>query len=321
MGKYDSIILKIFVNKRGIDKSKVSRLDDYPNIKRYIETRYSDSFSIDETLRRLQHNIETKPVCPCCGKPLKYIGKKDKMFQKYCSNSCRSKLVNKFIWIEGQKKYNLEHYGVEYNTQTSEFKKKRTDTLKEKYGDEHYNNIEQRRKTNLELHGVENYCNYEKRNETMCALYGSSTFNNVPKRCETIKAKPYQKYSNEENIVYDYLSIKYPNIVRQYTDERYPFNCDFYVPEEDLFIEYHGSHFHNGHPFDIHNQYDIEELNKLRKLANESTRHNEGKQSQYDMIIYTWTDLDVRKCEIAKQNKLNYIVFYNISEVFDYIVK
>ena len=24
------------------------------------------------------------------------------MFQKYCSNSCRSKLVNKYIWIEGQ---------------------------------------------------------------------------------------------------------------------------------------------------------------------------------------------------------------------------
>ena len=33
------------------------------------------------------------------------------------------------------------------------------------------------------------------------------------------------------------------------------------------------------------------------------------------MMIYTWTDLDVRKRNIAKENNLNYIEFWNIKEV------
>ena len=319
MGKYDKYIISIFINGRGIIKEKIARLDNYPNIKQYIELRYSDSFSIEETLKRIQHNIEEKPKCPCCGKPLKYIGKKNKMFQKYCSNSCRSKLVNKYIWIEGQKKYNLNHYGVEYNTQTIEFKQKRKETLLKKYGNENYNNIEQRKQTNLCIYGSENYCNYDKRKETMIELYGTPNFNNVLKRCETIKNKDKQEYSNEENIVYNYLLLKFPDIIRQYTDKRYPFNCDFYVPSLDLFIEYHGSHFHNTHPFDNTNENDILELQKLHELANNSQQHKEGKKSQYDMMIYTWTDLDVRKLQTLKNNKLNYRIFYNINEVYEFI--
>ena len=319
MGKYDKYIISSFINGRGIIKEKISRLNNYPNIKHYIESRYSDSFSIEETLKRIQHNIEEKPKCPCCGKPLKYIGKKNKMFQKYCSNSCRSKLVNKYIWIEGQKKYNLNHYGVEYNTQTTEFKQKRKETLLNKYGDENYNNIEQRKQTNLCIYGSENYCNYDKRKETMIELYGTSNFNNVLKRCETIKNKDKQEYSNEENIVYNYLLLKFPDIIRQYNDARYPFNCDFYVPSLDLFIEYHGSHFHNNHPFDSANENDIMELQKLQDLANNSQQRKDGKKSQYDMMIYTWTDLDVRKLQTLKNNKLNYHIFYNINEVYKFI--
>ena len=31
-------------------------------------------------------------------------------------------------------------------------------------------------------------------------------------------------------------------------------------------------------------------------------------------MIYTWTDLDVRKQQIAKENNLNYIMFYSLTD-------
>ena len=37
------------------------------------------------------------------------------------------------------------------------------------------------------------------------------------------------------------------------------------------------------------------------------------------MMIYTWTDLDVRKLQTLKNNKLNYHIFYNINEVYEFI--
>jgi hypothetical protein len=42
-------------------------------------------------------------------------------------------------------------------------------------------------------------------------------------------------------------------------------------------------------------------------------------KTKYDSVIYTWSDLDVRKRNIAKQNNLNYIEFWNINELKDWL--
>lgn len=44
------------------------------------------------------------------------------------------------------------------------------------------------------------------------------------------------------------------------------------------------------------------------------------KRIQYN-IIYTWTILDAKKRNIAQQNNLNYIEFWNINEVKEWINK
>ena len=36
-------------------------------------------------------------------------------------------------------------------------------------------------------------------------------------------------------------------------------------------------------------------------------------------MIYVWTDLDVRKRNIAKQNNLNFIEFWNLTDVNKFI--
>ena len=131
---HDSLIINTLCSNRGINHNKIERLHNYPNIIEYLDNRYTDSSSIEETIKRIKLNIEEKPKCPYCGAPVIFIGKKTKMFTKYCSNSCRSKDISKYIWQEGQKKYNLEHYGKECNFQIDKCKEKRVNTLIEKYG-------------------------------------------------------------------------------------------------------------------------------------------------------------------------------------------
>lgn len=90
------------------------------------------------------------------------------------------------------------------------------------------------------------------------------------------------------------------NIIRQYTDDRYPYNCDFYIPSLDLFIEINGTWTHQNHPFSS----SAEDLSILENWSNRSD------SDYYKNAIYTWTELDVNKEIAAKSNKLNYIRIY-----------
>lgn len=127
------------------------------------------------------------------------------------------------------------------------------------------------------------------------------------KRFNSLKANGTlgNKYNTKpERDYYEYLLTKYKpeDIVQQYSDERYPFKCDFYIIPEDLFIELHANWTHGKHPFDKNNPEDIEVL----KIWKEKSKEH----PYYSNAIYTWTDLDVRKAETAKLNNLNYKVIY-----------
>ena len=113
----------------------------------------------------------------------------------------------------------------------------------------------------------------------------------------------YGKSADEEKF-YQELVSQYglENVKRQYSDERYSFDCDFYISSEDLFIELNKHWTHGGHPFDKNDFEDIQKLSKWQEKAQTS--------KFYRNAIYVWTDLDVRKKEIAKKNNLNYKVIY-----------
>lgn len=110
--------------------------------------------------------------------------------------------------------------------------------------------------------------------------------------------------SLEEDKYYDKLIKEYgeDNVIRWYSDDRYPFACDFYIPSEDLFIELNKHWTHGGHLFDELNLNDISKLEYWQERAKTSR--------YYKNAIYTWTILDVKKAQIAKQNHLNYKVIY-----------
>lgn len=79
------------------------------------------------------------------------------------------------------------------------------------------------------------------------------------------------------------------NVISQYQDKRYrnpktgvPFNCDFYIPSEDLFIELNYTWFHGAHPFDIDNSDDF---NKLTELQYKATTEPEKKSYLYAIKV------------------------------------
>ena len=91
--------------------------------------------------------------------------------------------------------------------------------------------------------------------------------------------------STIENECYLLFSILFGNVIRQYQDERYPFNCDFYVPDFDLFIEYNGSWTHGGHLYDENNINDIELANKWKTSTSK----------YYNNAYETWVIRDRKK--------------------------
>lgn len=92
------------------------------------------------------------------------------------------------------------------------------------------------------------------------------------------------------------------NVFRQYKCDRYPFNCDFYISSEDLFIELNAHWTHGFAPFDSTNMEHIKKLEMWKEKAKTS--------NYYKSAIKVWTEKDPLKQRIAKENNLNYIVIY-----------
>ena len=172
-------------------------------------------------------------------------------------------------------------------------------TKLEKYGDPFWFNLEQAKSTMKEKYGVDNYCEHPNCRE---ALIQPEV---IEKRYETMRKNNSFNKSKPEEQYYQYLLTQYEeqDIVRQYKDvDRYPFNCDFYIISEDKFIECNYHWTHGPHPFDVNNDDDIQLLYKWKQKAKES--------DFYATAIHVWTDLDVKKLKISKENNLNIEFIY-----------
>jgi len=140
-----------------------------------------------EFKRKVYHYIIEStiiPICPTCGNNLIFFRVRDG-YKKYCSDKCvknsteyKSKWLNswkknnsnnefivkglktsidKYGSIENLKKIKLEilkennnkKYGVDFYLQTDEFKNNRKKIIKDKYGDENWNNKEKTRLTRI----------------------------------------------------------------------------------------------------------------------------------------------------------------------------
>ena len=224
-----------------------------------------------------------------------------------------------------KKQTNLEKYGKEYYSQTEEYKNKYKQTCLKKYGVDNPNKVQKTKdkikQTNIEKYGVEYIWQIEeikeKRANTIKEKYGvdyySQTEEYHTKQYNTKKKNNSFNISKTENIIYQKLLEKYINTTNQYRSELYPFDCDFYIPELDLYIEYNGNWTHGFKPYNPEDKECIELVNKWKEKANEINFKGNTK-NYYLNAIETWTIRDLLKRQTAKDNNLNWIEFFNMEE-------
>ena len=140
----------------------------------------------------------------------------------------------------------------------------------------------------------------------------------LPKMCKTREKNGTWAQSSEEIQIAKLLSQKFKKVRHPYFNKQfYPFKCDFYIPELDLYIEYQGFEGHGKHPFNPNNQADIEIVERWKQRSQEINFKGEKKE-KYLNYIETWTIRDVKKRETAKKNKLNWIEFFNMKEFMEW---
>lgn len=314
----------------------------------YLNNRFKDSQSLNESIYRIKLGIEKRPTCKLCGKPVQYLRKG--LYREFCSCSCRG------IYCTDQY---YKQTGIKSSLCLDSVKQKTKETLIKKYGVDNISKNEQikekKKQTFINRFGYENnFCNktilkkavdnsiksIDKRIKTCLKKYGVKHYGNtlkgkhIPeeikqKISKTLSSKEFQlrrynimKQNNsfitsklEENVYKELLSnFDKIDIIRQYKSIDYPWRCDFYVKSLNTYIEVQGSQFHHFHPFNENNQEDIKELNRLKSLAN---------NNQYDSIIFTWTIGDVNKRNTAKNNNLKYVEIFpsdNYKEIIQNLI-
>lgn len=311
MSNHDELILKIFFLSDKLNISVINKYNRkknvcYENIKYYLLHRYIDTETERESLYRIKYNIEDRPTCKECGKKVKFVGKGGKMFASFCSYQCMNR--NKDVLRKKQESDRKRNNGkLGWNINTIEKIQHRKNSLINKYG------------------SWENACKEidNLRRLGVFKKYGVKSAMELDsvqiKRNKSLRKNKKSNTSKEEDIVYNFLVQYFPDIIRSYSSEKYRWNCDFYIPSLDVYIEYNGSHYHNFSPF----MNTEEDKNKLNELINKSNKIKESRscsKTQYDMIIYTWTDLDVRKRHTAKENNLKFIEIWNLNELCDELI-
>lgn len=215
-------------------------------------------------------------------------------------------------------KTSLSRYGVKSYTQTQDYTDKTKKTNLERYGAEYYTKTkefgEKVKYTNIERYGVEypsqNKELQYKREQTCVERYGVKYVSQL--QCvknKVIDSKRKNKTfntSSSEMFIKSLLESLYDQVYYQYTSELYPFACDFYIPSEDIYIEYQGSWTHGHRPFDKSNEKCLEQLELWKGKARTS--------KYYQNAIEVWTKRDPMKRETAKKNNLNWIEFFTVDE-------
>ena len=245
--------------------------------------------------------------------------------RKYGFNcSSKSEIVK-----EKSKQTCLKRYGVEYTGQIEEAKEKSKKTCLEKYGSEYYigskdclektiefskqnYNVDwftkskeiknKAKETMLRRYGVEYSMQIPKNKEYMSYLM--SSYEMQERRYNTMKRNHTFNSSSTEEELFLYIKSRFPTVVRQYKDKnRYPYFCDFYIPELDYFIELQGYYTHGKHPFNPNSNEDLQLIEYYKKKYGEDCQP-----------ITIWSIKDVEKRDCAKRNHLNFKEVWSLED-------
>lgn len=207
----------------------------------------------------------------------------------------------------------VERYGAPLYRQSDDFKKFMAEYMKE-----HAAEIrEKSRTTCLERYGVEYWVQtaYARamQSERM-RLYMKDHADEVLEAAIAAKRKNGTfSVSKPESDMCNILLELYPDVQFQYRDKnRYPFLCYAYIPSRDLFIELNAMWIHGFHWYDG-TMASKQKLDIWKRKSLNSDFYKEA--------IDVWTVRDVEKRRTAKDNNLNYVVFWdnNLNDFYMWI--
>ena len=265
---------------------------------------------------------DNEGICPICHKQTHFLGL-TKGYRTYCSKSC---VKHDNAILDKMKQTCLGRYGVTNPLNREEAQQRAKQTCLKKYGTENPLTNKQIRKkikeTNLIRYGTENVFASEygknKIKETMLQKYGENNAMRVPsikeafdfqhsisKGIQTKRKNGTFNTSRPEEQVYTELTSIFNEVKRNYRSDQYPHLCDFYIPQLDLYIECNFHWTHGGH------WYNNDNLDLWKQRAKES--------SYYKIAIGVWTKSDVKKRKDAEKNNLNYIVFWEVADLYTWI--
>lgn len=204
----------------------------------------------------------------------------------------------------------FEHYGVTVSSKCDEVKNKMISTNIERYGVISSANSECGRiksiQTSLRRYGTEHPQSSDiikqKISSTNLEKYGVDNcmklYDYVKKSYDTRKQNGTYTTSSKEDFLFEILNEKYV-CLRQYSSDVYKHECDYYIPEFDLYIEYNGTWTHGEHPYDEKTDTFVDSWREKSKMS-----------EYYKNACYVYTKLDPQKLRDAIDNKLNYLSIY-----------
>lgn len=229
-------------------------------------------------------------------------------------NNGRNVSCSKKCELRRQKETFIKNYGVDHPCKNENVKrklsanngmkldltkKKMKETNLKKYGHQcslHGSNKEKTKQIFIDKYGVDNPWKVPE-------IHAKATTPEIQKKKYLTRKKNNSfNTSKYEDQYYEKLKETFPKVIRQYKDERYPFACDFYIPELDIFIELNLHWTHGKEPF---NQNNIEHQ-KILSDWNEKAKTSKF----YKIALDVWTNKDVMKRKIAEMNNLTYIELF-----------
>ena len=215
---------------------------------------------------------------------------------------------NALIIAAKSRKTCLAKYGVEYYAKTAEARKAQSERMRGNLDSV----LPKTRATMQERYGVkyswESAVLRGKMQATMLQRYGSTSYPQSDEYKQNVgviqsKINATKRKNGTFNTSGIEERIKALKIFEsQYNkDVRYPYLCDFYDRDRDLFVEVNASWTHGHHWYDAVQDADV--CNKWKDKSNES--------QYYACALDVFAKHDVEKRNIARSNDLNYVTLWD----------
>ena len=307
----------------GIDKSGNLKKEGgfrkhYPSFyDEYSQTTFPEEIDILPFKQKLWHflkDIYVIPKCKICGNDVSFETRKNQWgYHLYCSGDCA-------MHDEDVKRQMFKTKELLYGDKNYNNKEKLINTISKRSNEEKREISERSKQTRLLKNDGKYFSNESilKIKETTFNKYGVDSFTKTQmfrdlisdqqtiiqnKQYKTKKKNHSFNSSKIERELEEYFIVNGINYISQYKSDEYPFTCDFYFPDSNYYIEVQGNWTHGRHPFDSNDINDIEILNEWKSKSENS--------DFYKKAIYVWTEHDVKKRNIAKENKINYLEIFS----------